>query len=50
MRWQWTLEGRGLLKVVSPMIVRMSRRQEQTIWSNLKDLLEAGDSSSPAAV
>ena len=50
MRWQWTLEPRGLLKVLSPLIVRMGRRQEQTIWSNLKELLEAGDSSPPAAV
>ena len=50
MRWQWILEPRGLLRVLSPLIVRMGRRQEQTIWSNLKEVLEAGDSSPPAAV
>jgi uncharacterized protein YndB with AHSA1/START domain len=50
MRWQWSLEPHGLLRVLSPLIVRMGRRQEQTIWSNLKELLEAGDSSPPATV
>jgi Polyketide cyclase / dehydrase and lipid transport len=50
MRWQWNLEPRGLLKVISPLIVRMGRRQEQSIWSNLKELLEAGNSPPPAAV
>jgi len=41
MRWRWTLEPRGLLKVLGPLIVRMGRRQEQAIWSSLKRLLEA---------
>ncbi len=40
MRWQWSLEPRGPLKVLRPLIARMGRRQEQAIWSGLKQLLE----------
>jgi hypothetical protein len=50
MRWEWALEPRGVLKVLSPLIVRIGRRQEQTIWSDLKELLEAVDSLPSAAV
>ena len=41
MRWRWTLEPRGLLKALGPLIVRIGRRQEQAVWSSLKRLLEA---------
>jgi uncharacterized protein YndB with AHSA1/START domain len=40
MRWSGDLEPHGLLKLMSPMLARMGRRQEQRIWSGLKDLLE----------
>ena len=46
MRWRWNLEPRGVLKVLSPLIVRVGRRQEQAIWSGLKRLLEAPPSES----
>jgi hypothetical protein len=41
MYWEWDVEPRGLFKLMSPMIARMGRRQEQTIWTNLKRFLEA---------
>ena len=40
MRWSWDLEPRGVLKLMSPLVCRMGRRQEQTIWASLKNLLE----------
>ena len=40
MRWTWDLEPHGMLKVMSPLVARMGRRQEQTIWTGLKRLLE----------
>ena len=43
MRWQWELEPRGLLRLLGPLVARIGRRQERTIWANLKRLLEAQD-------
>ena len=43
MRWQCELEPRGLLLLLGPLVARMGRRQERTIWANLKRLLEAQD-------
>ena len=40
MGWSWTLEPRGVLKLMSPLVARMGTRQEETIWANLKQLLE----------
>jgi hypothetical protein len=40
MRWSWELQPRGLLKLMSPLVARMGRRQEQMIWTGLKRLLE----------
>ena len=40
MRWSWDVEPRGMLKLMSPLVARMGRRQEQRIWTGLKDLLE----------
>jgi len=50
MRWSWDVRPRGLLKLMSPLIARMGRSQEQTIWANLKRLLEARGGSPPAGV
>ena len=50
MRWQWDLKPRGLVKLLSPVIARMGRRREQAIWSNLKRLLEAGETAPVADV
>ena len=48
MRWQWDLKPRGVLRLLSPVIALMGRRQEQTIWASLKRHLEAQAVSSPA--
>ena len=40
MRWTWDLEPHGMLKVIGPLVARMGRRQELTIWAGLKHLLE----------
>lgn len=42
MRWRWELRPRGLVKLLGPLVGRMGRRQEQTIWAGLKRRLEAG--------
>ena len=40
MRWSWDVEPRGILKLMSPLVAWMGRRQEQRIWTSLKHLLE----------
>ncbi|MGZ6391081.1 MAG: SRPBCC family protein, partial [Ktedonobacterales bacterium] len=41
MRWSWELEPRGMLKLMTPVVVLIGRRQERTIWTGLKRCLEA---------
>lgn len=41
MRWRWEMQPRGLLKAIGPLLGRMGRRQERTIWAGLKRRLEA---------
>ena len=41
MRWEWNVKPRGFFKLMRPLIARMGRRQEETIWDNLKRFLEA---------
>jgi uncharacterized protein YndB with AHSA1/START domain len=41
MRWTWDLQPRGLLKLMSPLIARMGRRNERAIWTSLKRYVEA---------
>lgn len=41
MRWAWDLEPRGMLKLLTPLVAVIGRRQEKTIWSGLKHYLEA---------
>lgn len=41
MRWSWELEPRGMLKLMTPVVAVIGRRQERTIWTNLKRYLEA---------
>ena len=43
MSWSWELMPTGLLKLASPLLARIGRRQEQAIWSNLKEVLEHED-------
>jgi uncharacterized protein YndB with AHSA1/START domain len=50
MHWLWKLEPHGLLKLMTPMIAMMGRRQERTIWTGLKRYLEAREAPlAPAA-
>lgn len=41
MRWSWDVAPRGLLKLMSPLVVRVGARQERAIWTGLKRVLEA---------
>ncbi len=43
MYWDWSLTPSGVLKIVTPFIVWMGRRQETRIWSDLKRCLEDGE-------
>jgi hypothetical protein len=49
MRWNWDLRPRGVLRLVGPMIGQIGRRQERTIWTNLKRLLEAREGTEGAS-
>jgi hypothetical protein len=40
MCWSWEVHPRGILKLMSPLVARMGRRQERRIWTGLKRLLE----------
>ena len=41
MEWSWDLQPGGVLKLLSPWIATIGRRQEQSIWTGLKHHLEA---------
>jgi hypothetical protein len=41
MRWSWDVQPRGLLRLMLPIVALIGRRQERTIWGNLKRLLES---------
>jgi hypothetical protein len=40
MRWSWRIETRGPVKLFSPLVTVLGRRQERRIWGELKRLLE----------
>jgi uncharacterized protein YndB with AHSA1/START domain len=41
MRWSWDVQPRGMLRVMPAIVGMIGRRQERSIWGNLKRLLEA---------
>jgi deazaflavin-dependent oxidoreductase (nitroreductase family) len=41
MRWSWELQLRGVLRLLTPLIARIGRHQEESIWAGLKRFLEA---------
>jgi hypothetical protein len=41
MRWSWVVAPRGVVRLLTPLVARTGRRQEQAIWASLKRLLEA---------
>jgi uncharacterized membrane protein len=49
MRWAWELLPRGVFKLLTPMVARIGRRQEQRIWAGLKRVMEAQAAPSTAA-
>ena len=40
MHWCWELAPRGLVRLLTPLVARMGRRQEEAIWAGLKHCLE----------
>jgi uncharacterized protein YndB with AHSA1/START domain len=44
MRWHWELAPRGLVRLLTPLVARIGRRQEEAIWAGLKQYFEAQDS------
>jgi len=40
MSWSWEVSPKGPLRLLSPLVARLGRRQEQTIWTGLKAQLE----------
>jgi uncharacterized protein YndB with AHSA1/START domain len=45
MEWSWELKPKGMFKLLTPVIGRMGKRQEQAIWDGLKRHLESGQSN-----
>jgi hypothetical protein len=45
MRWQWEVEPGCVLSVMTPLIARTGRHQEETIWAGRMCLLEEQRSS-----
>jgi len=41
MRWSWDVRPRRALKLMTPLVGLLGRRQERAIWSELKRMLEA---------
>ena len=49
MGWSWQVKPRGLYRLLTPVIVRVGRRQEQENWGGLKRFLEAREELAPEA-
>ena len=49
MGWSWQVKPRGLYRLLTPVIARVGRRQEQENWGGLKRFLEAGEDLAPEA-
>ncbi len=48
MRWSWELEPQGMLKLMTPVVALIGRRQERSIWTGLKRYMEAQEAPLPA--
>lgn len=40
MSWEWDVEPHGFMKLLGPFITGMGSRNEERIWTSLKELLE----------
>ena len=49
MGWSWEIRPRGLYRLLTPVIARVGRRQEQENWGGLKRFLEAREELAPEA-
>lgn len=49
MSWSWDVSPRGLYRLLTPVIARVGRRQEQENWGGLKRFLEAREELAPDA-
>ena len=47
--WSWVVRPRGLYRLLTPVIVRVGRRQEQANWGGLTRFLEAREELAPEA-
>jgi uncharacterized membrane protein len=45
MSWSWRVRPSGPLRLLSPLVARLGRRQEQRIWTGLKNHLEGSGSA-----
>jgi hypothetical protein len=43
MSWSWTIELDGLMRLTTPLVAWMGRRQERAIYTSLKTLLESSE-------
>ncbi len=49
MQWSWDLMACGVFKLMTPMVARSGKRQEQRIWGDLKRVMEAQAAPSSTA-
>lgn len=47
MRWSWEATPKGALRLLTPAIAWVGRRQEQRIWTGLKQQLETVPAPEP---
>ena len=48
MRWSWQVKTPGALRLVAPLLAWMGRRQERTVWTSVKRLLEQPQATTQA--
>jgi carbon monoxide dehydrogenase subunit G len=48
MSWAWEVQLHGIMKLATPVVAWMGRRQERAIWAQLKVILETTDDPTTA--
>jgi len=49
MRWSWQVRPKGAVKLLAPVIALMGRHQERTVWTAMKQHLEASQAATTGA-
>jgi hypothetical protein len=49
MRWSWRVRPKGAVKLLAPVIAPMGRHQERTVWTAMKQHLEASQAATTSA-